>query len=376
MFTTIVFILVLSLLVFVHELGHFWTAKKCGLIPKEFGFGFPPRIFGFYKDKEGKWKTVKGKKEVKDASDTIYSINAIPIGGFVMLGEDDDPGSDPNHFNNKPVWQRMIIILAGVTMNIILAFFLFTIGFMIGLPQQIDETTIAEAVVTNRKVQIMEVMPDTPASKSGVVAGDYIISIDGTIIENVSQMQAYVNKRVGQELVFTIKNNDKMFDKVISPRLIEETGSGGIGVAIMDTGTVKYPIHLAIVNGAERTYFVTVKIIYAFYDLFHRLFLGQGVSEEVGGPIRIAEMTGQVARMGLSYLINFTAILSINLAIINVLPVPALDGGRALFLIIEAIKGRPMKKELEGTIHYIGFVLLMILMVLVVYKDIARLVAN
>lgn len=366
------FLLVLSLLVFVHELGHFWTAKKFGLKPEEFGFGFPPRALGIYKDKEGKWKISKGKKEIKDADDTIYSLNWIPIGGFVKLGEDDDPGDNPNHFNNKPVYQRLLILVAGVTMNIVLAFFLYAFGFMVGLPQVVDENISDKAIVGSESIQIMEVIPDSPADKAGLRMGDSIIDINGISLENIEELQIFSDESTGEEAIYTIRREGKELEKKIVPELRPETGKGGIGVSIMETAIVKYPAHIAIWYGIKTTFFKTVQIVYAFFDLFKNLFTGQGLTEEIGGPIRIAEITGQYARMGFSYLINFTAILSINLAIINILPIPALDGGRILFLILEKIKGRPVKKELEGAMHYAGFVLLMLLVVAVTYKDIVR----
>lgn len=372
MFTLVVFISVLSLLVFVHEFGHFWTAKKCGLRPDEFGFGFPPRAIGVYKNKEDKWAIVKGKKDPDDAIDTIYSLNWIPIGGFVKLGEDDDPGDNPNHFNSKPIYQRAIILSAGVTMNILLAAVLFSFGFMVGLPQRVTPDMASGAKISNHHIQIMEVIPDSPAEKAELVMGDSIIDVNGISVTTVEELQRYSNDLVGTEVTYTFKREQREFEKVIVPELRSETNKGGIGVSIVETAIVSYPIHLAIVNGFTSTIYLTGRIFQGFYDLFRGLFTGQGMTEEVGGPIRIAEITGQVARMGFSYLINFTAILSINLAIINILPIPALDGGRLLFLFFEKIKGRPMKKELEGTMHYIGFVLLMLLVAVVTYKDIVR----
>lgn len=372
MFTLVVFILVLSLLVFVHEFGHFWTAKKCGLKPEEFGFGFPPRAIGVYKNKEDKWSVVKGKKDPTDASDTIYSLNWIPIGGFVKLGEDDDPGDDPNHFNNKPIYQRALILAAGVTMNILLAVVLFSFGFMVGLPQRVDTEMAKNAIVSNQHVQIMEVMPDSPAAKAGLMMGDSIIDVNGISIDTIEELQNFSDKYVGKEVTYTIRREKKVFEKTIIPKLLPETERGGIGVSIVATAIVRYSVPLAIWHGLESTVYLTGRIFVGFYDLFRDLFTGQGISAEVGGPIRIAEITGQVARMGFSYLINFTAILSINLAIINILPIPALDGGRILFLVLEKIKGRPVKKELEGTLHYIGFILLMLMVAVVTYKDILR----
>jgi regulator of sigma E protease len=373
MFTTIiVFVLVLSLLVFAHELGHFWVAKKFGLIPKEFGFGFPPRAFGIYKDKEGKWKKVRGSKEVEDAADTVYSINYVPIGGFVALGEDDEADNDPNHFNSKPAYQRAAILLAGVTMNIILAACLFSFGFMIGLPQTLGEMS-PHARVSDIQVQVMDVMPGSPAAAAELQAGDMFLEIDGVEFASSEEVQGYINEHVGQELSFKINREGEVVEKMLTPEFREDTGRGGIGVGISERGIVSYPIHIAIWEGFKTTLILTWVIIVAFYELIKGIFMGQGVGSDLGGPVRIAEVTGNAARMGFAYLINFTALLSINLAIINAFPFPALDGGRILFLALEKIKGSPVRKEVEGTIHYIGFIILMILIVLVTYKDIARL---
>jgi regulator of sigma E protease len=373
MFTTIIiFILVLSLLVFVHEFGHFWTARRFGLKPKEFGFGMPPRAFGIYKDKEGKWKKVRGGKEVKDASDTIYSVNWLPLGGFVALGEDDTDTDDPNHFHNKPAWQRSIILLAGVTMNIVLAGVLISFGFMVGLPQTIEGAD-ESAKISNRQIQIVEVLPGSIAEEAGLKVNDAIVAVDGEYLEKSENLQEYIDNNVDKEVAYLVRRGQEEITLTLVPEKREDTGRGGVGIGIVDTGIVKYPFFQAIWNGFKTTIFLTWFIMVAFFELIRGLLFGQGVSVELGGPVRIAQITGDAARMGFAYLINFTALLSINLAIINALPFPALDGGRIIFIILEKIIGRPVKKELEGTIHYLGFVLLMILIVFITYKDIARL---
>jgi regulator of sigma E protease len=369
--TILTFILVLSLLIFVHEFGHFWVARRFGLRPKEFGFGFPPRAIGYYKDKEGKWKTIRGSKDPEDASDTIYSINWLPLGGFVNLSEDEDGGDDPNHFSNKPVYQRAAILLAGVTMNIILAAVLISIGYMFGLPQSTDEVG-DKAIVSEHKVQVLEIMEGTPAKEAGIEIGDIILSINGQTMSENEKIQEIVADNIGQDLTYRLKRKGEEFDKVIRPVLMEETGKGGIGVSITETGIVRYPFFIAIWEGFKTTFILTGLVVVAFYDLFKDIFSGQGVSIEVGGPIRIAEITGDAVRMGFSYLINFSAMLSINLAIINAFPFPALDGGRVIFLIVEKLQGKPVSKRIEGIIHSIGFALLMLLIVLVTYNDIMR----
>ncbi len=373
MFLTIItFVLVLSLLVFVHEFGHFWVARKFGLKPKEFGFGFPPRAIGYYKNKEGQWKTVRGGKDPEDADDTIYSINWLPLGGFVNLEEDEDAGDNPNHFSKLPVHQRGLILVAGVTMNIILAAFLISFGFMIGLPQSTGDLG-PNAKISDQKVQVVEVIKGTPAESAGLEVGDAIVAINGEITKTNEQIQDIVRDSIGKTLSYSIKRKGENIEKQIIPVIIEESGEGGIGVSITETGIVRYSFFNAIWEGIKTTGFITWFILMAFVDLIVGLVTGNGVSVEVGGPIRIAEITGDAVRMGMSYLINFTALLSINLAIINILPFPALDGGRIIFLFIEKLQGKPVSKRIEAVVHQTGMILLMLLMVLVVYKDIARL---
>ena len=371
MLTLITFLVVLSILVFAHELGHFFVARKLGVKAEEFGFGFPPRAWGFYKNKEGKWKHIFGAKEVGDASDTIFSINWIPLGGFVKLGEDEEGGSDPNHFSNKKIWQRASILSAGVTMNIILAAILISIGFMLGLPQSLDNLNSA-AKISDKKIQVIDTLPESPAAKAEIKAGDIIVSINNREFKNQDELQNFVNENNGLELSYKIKRGPDEIIKKITPITISETGRGGIGVGIIETGVVKYPFLIAIWEGIKATIFLTWAIIEAFYYLFKNLILGQGVTGDIAGPVGIASLTGQVARMGFIYVLQFTALLSINLAIINFLPIPALDGGRVLFLIIEKIKGSPVKREVEAAIHKIGFALLMVLILFVTFRDVAK----
>jgi len=373
MFLTIItFIIVLSLLVFVHELGHFYVARRFGIKPEEFGFGFPPRALGIYRSKDGEWKIVRGGKEIKDAADTIYSVNWLPLGGFVKLGEDDVKfADDPNHFNNKPIWQRAIILLAGVTMNVVLAAVLISFGFMIGLPQVVDGLG-PSAKISQEKIQVVDILPDSPAEEAGLKRGDVILEINNNKFIKSASLQKFVDEHTNEELVYKIKSGGEVIEKRITPRKIEETQMGGIGIGIVESGIVRYPIHIAIWEGLKITVLLTWLIIVAFYDLIKGLILGQGVSIEIGGPVKIAQITGDAVRMGFAYLINFAALLSINLAIINAFPFPALDGGRILFLIIEKIKGSPVKKEVEAVFHNIGFALLMLLILLITYKDIIR----
>ena len=372
--TIVAFVLVLSVFVFVHELGHFGTARFFGIKSEEFGLGFPPRVLGYYKDKDGKWKFVRGNKKVEDASDTIYSLNYVPLGGFVKIkGEDaiDGQSIDPDSFIAKPIWQRSIVISAGVTMNLILAVVLLSIGLMFGIPQSLDGLN-DRAVITNHKIVVAEAIKDSPAAKAGIKIGDSIESANGESIKSFADLQNFNEKSIGKTVNYVINRGEKKFQFEIKPEKRVETGKGGIGIAAVETGLVSYPWYWAPWEGLKQTVTLTGAILHAFYIMFHDIFTGKGVSADVAGPVGIAALTGQVARMGFIYLLQFTAMLSINLAIINFLPIPALDGGRLLFMIIEKIKGRPVKRELETAIHNVGFILLMVMVVFVTYKDIAK----
>lgn len=379
--TIIIFILVLSVLVFVHELGHFYVAKKFKVGVEEFGLGFPPRIFGWQIWKESeksakKWRLIKNNKEITEEDQkfgTVYSLNWLPLGGFVKIKgmENGEEREDKDSFVSHPVWQRFLILSAGVFMNVVLAMILIIIGFMIGMPQTIGDLG-SQAQVSNRKIQIVQVFKDSPAAKAELKIGDVIISINNQQFANYSSLQNYVAEHAGQKLNYQIKRGKAEIVSQIIPEIRQETGKGGVGVAISETGLVKYPWHIAIWQGIKTTFILTWAILVAFYELFKGLIFGHGLSAEMAGPVGIATLTGEVARMGFVYLMQFTALLSINLAILNFLPFPALDGGRVLFLIIEKFKGSPVKQELENIIHSIGFALLMLLVLVVTYKDIAR----
>lgn len=379
MTTVLIFIIVLSVLVFVHELGHFLTARKLGVKAEEFGFGFPPRAFGFYKNKQGKWRFIKGKKDPNNLAEedrpagTVYSINWLPLGGFVRIkGENGEGKQEADSFAAKAVWKRALILSAGVIMNIILAIVLLSAGYMMGLPQSLDNLK-PSAKISEPQVFVMDVLPASPAEQAGLEAGDIITFVNEQKIVSNEELQSIVASQVGQETSFTIKrdNNEKQF--TIIPELLEETDKPAIGVSIYASGLVRYPFFTAIIEGFKLTFWLFWMIVLAFYGLLRDLFMGVSVSGQVAGPVGIATLTGQVATMGFTYLLQFTALLSLNLALINILPFPALDGGRLLFLLIEKFIGKPVRQSVEAWIHTIGFWLLILLIVVVTYKDIARL---
>ena len=378
MITFLIFIAVLAVLVLSHEFGHFIVARKSGMKVFEFGFGFPPRLLGiqFTKNAEGKNKLrfIGRKRIVEEESmggGTIYSINLIPLGGFVHIkGENgDEPG--PDSFGAQKAWKRAVTLSAGVGMNIILAFILISAGLMLGMPQAVDNLP-AGANIKDSHLQIIEVMAGKPADLAGLQSGDTIVGLDNLKNPSITAMQDYVNGHQNQDIAVTVKRGDEIIEKQIRPFVYADTGKGGLGVSLVEVGLISYPWYKALYYGFFMTGFYLKEIVVAFYGLIAGLFVGQGASESLSGPVGIAVMTGQVARLGFSYLLNFTALLSLNLAIINILPIPALDGGRLLFLLIGAIKRKAVSQKFEQIAHSLGFVLLISLVVIITIKDLGH----
>lgn len=379
MTTVILFILVLSVLVFVHELGHFWTARRLGVKAEEFGFGFPPRALGFFKSKSGRWRFLKGNTspdslaEEEKPAGTVYSLNCLPLGGFVKIkGENGEGKQDSDSFAAKALWRRALILSAGVIMNIVLAAALLSVGYMIGLPQSLDEVK-ASAQVSEAQVFVMEVLPDSVAAQAGLESGDIIKAVEGQKITSNEELQDLVSKRTDQDTSFTIIRGEEEQNIIIRPSFSEAVDRAVIGVSIYASGLVRYPFFTAIWEGIKLTGLTFWLIILAFYSLIRDLIIGVSVSGQVAGPVGIATLTGQVASLGITYLLQFMALLSLNLALVNILPFPALDGGRLLFLLIEKFKGKPVRQSVEAWIHTIGFWLLITLILVITYKDIMRL---
>lgn len=372
--TLIIFLVVLSVLVLVHELGHFLTARKFGIRGEEFGLGFPPRFLGVYKDNNGKWKFVHGSKEIDPATypGTIYSLNYFPLGGFVKIKGENGENGDADSFANKPIWQRAIVLSAGVSMNLVLAAVLFSICLMIGTVQSLENID-PSATVTDRRLSIVEVQKNSPAEKSGIKAGDALLSINKQAFDNYGDLKKFTNSNAGKVLTYEVRRGTAIQEFELTPGVNPDNKDEAIaGIGVAEIGKVKYPWYMAPWQGIKQTAFATWAILLAFGGLIKGIFIGQGVSADVAGPVGIAALTGQVARMGFVYLMQFTALLSINLAIINILPIPALDGGRLLFIAIEKLKGRPVKHELETITHTIGMALLMLLIIVVTFKDILK----
>ena len=345
--TTVLSLLgVLIVLVMAHEIGHYVTARLAGVKVEEFGLFFPPRI----------WSFTRGG--------TRYSINAIPIGGFVKLAGEEDPKIPGSLASKKPL-VRILVLAAGSIMNAILPLLLFSLAFMI--PHNVAEG----------KLTVEDVAPDSPAALAGIEIGDTIITVNGQTIRNTSDLSREIQLNLGQELEMVVEHADTTRETLtMVPRWKPPEGEGNVGIltTMSDVSIVSesYWFWDAIPMGFSEC--IDTYILYK--NGIISLVTGAAPAT-VAGPVGIAEITGQAAKAGFSYLLQFAAFFSINLAIINIFPLPALDGGRIAFVLIEWIRGgKRISPRIEGLVHTIGFFLLIAAMIAITYQDIARIISG
>lgn len=371
MTTAILFLLILSVLVLIHEAGHYFAALIFGVKPEEFGYGFPPRAIGFVKV-NGKWKKVAGRDRT-EYKNTIWSINWLPLGGFVRLKGEAGESADSDSFLSKPGWQKFIILAAGVVMNWLFAAMVFSIGFSFGVPAETRELP-TYAIVSDRRVQVTEVVNGSAAQQAGFRLGDRIITIDGETKSTADEFRSVLaEKSAGDSpMSIVISRNGQAQTIETKAAYVEALGRNGLGVALTDTGTIRFPVHLAVVQGFSTAFEYTKLIIGGFFSLIRDLFVDRKVTADLSGPVGIAVLTGTVAEQGFWALMQFSALLSLNLAVINFLPIPALDGGRALFVIVETLRRKRNDPRFEAAIHQLGFVALLILIFLVTAQDLRR----
>ena len=369
--TVLTFIIILGILVLVHELGHFLTARLFKVKAEEFGFGLPPRIAGWVKNDSGRWQKVKNNEADASYKKTIWSFNWLPIGGFVKIkGEDGEGETMPDSFSGKKIWQRFIILFAGALMNFMLCFLLLSIGFATGIPTMVDDTPAAGLNLKSEKIQIISVAADSPANRSGVQIGDVVKSVNNEPITSIKALQEKINQQKNQATEFVFLRGAEELNKTIKPEELKDAeGRAVIGVGLVKTAIVSYPWYQAIYEGAKNTIGLTVAIVEAFGKIIGDIFAYGKVAAEVSGPVGIAVLTGQVVKLGFIYILQFAAMLSLNLAIVNLLPIPGLDGGRILFLLFEKIKGRPLRQKYVGLVHQLGFFFLIALIILITYRD-------
>jgi regulator of sigma E protease len=347
------FIIVFATIVFVHEFGHFISARKSGMNVEEFGFGFPPRLFAV---KRGK---------------TVYSLNLIPLGGFVKIkGEDGEDRDSMDSFASKSIFRRAVVLAAGVFANVVLAFVIFTACYIVGAPQVTDNLP-ADAIVANKQTMIAGVLAGSPADKAALKTDDIVLKVNGENIAGVDGLRTAIKNSSG-DVMLAISRSGKEINVTVSPVVLSETKSRGIGVSLAEIGTVRFSWYRAPIYAAEAIASVTTAIVSSLWSLLAGIFAGRGVTSEVTGPIGIAAATSEAVSLGWRYLAQFTALLSLNLAVLNIIPFPALDGGRLLFLVIEALRRRPVSRKVEGIVHQSGFALLMLLVLVITWKDLVR----
>jgi regulator of sigma E protease len=345
--TILAFLGVLAIVILAHELGHFATAKACKVKVEEFGLGFPPRLLSFRR------------------GETLYSLNAIPLGGFTKMAGEEDPEVERS-LASKGVGTRLLVLSAGSIMNFILPFLLLSIAFMV--PHD----------VTIGKVTVMEVAENSPAAITGITDGDIIISVNDEPINNTSDLNRYTQMNLGSEITILVEHSDTTQEELrLIPRWRPPEDEGAMGVAVSTLeATVERqsePFWRAIPMGVNQA----IETMVLFKNAILSMFIGTTSIGGVGGPVAIAQITGEVAKAGISPLLEWTAFFSLNLAIINLLPLPALDGGRIAFVLLEWVRrGKRVSPKREGLVHLVGFFMLMVFMLAITLQDIIRITSG
>lgn len=420
MLTIITFVIVLGLMVFAHELGHFIVAKRTGVVVEEFAFGYPPRLLKYWQD-EGQItldgrdmvigrktdvsrqvevgtrvvyesETQAGGREVvtciQPASDdeaarkfdrpvgrveqltrgTEYTINLVPFGGFTrMLGE-EDPGA-PGSLASKSKRVRIAVLAAGALMNILLAILVFAVMFTLGVPR----------VIASDNVMVGDVAPGSPAEAAGLHIGDIIVSIDGIPVKSPEELVALTNQRLGREVSLVIKRGPDTVQVTVTPRLNPPKGEGAIGISIHPAASKiereYYPLGQALWLGAQQTFGIIVLTLSVPILFLQGLIPAEFIRPI--GPYGIYQQTASAVQASIQTgwwypILSLAGLLSTALAITNLLPLPALDGGRIFFVVVEAVRGRRVDPAREGFIHLVGLAVLLALMLVVTYYDIAR----
>lgn len=348
--TIISFIVILVLLIFVHEFGHFIVAKLSKVKVLEFAFGFPPRIIG------------------KKIGETLYSINAIPLGGFVKLYGEEEKITKPGSFMSKPVIVRIAIVVSGAIMNLLLAIILMTIGFTIGMTPLVSDPESFNGQKTPQ-VMVVYVKEDSAAQKAGIERGNIL---DG--FSSADNLSEFTKENAGKEANFNIEKRGEKVEKNIT---LSADSEAPLGVGVISITKVKQNVFTAFISATAETGKVIGALFVFLWQILKSFFTTGSAgpaAEGVTGPVGLFNFTAEAIKIGWIYVLQLVALLSINLGIINLLPFPALDGGKILFLGLEGLfKRKVVRQEIENIIHLIGFALLILLIIAITYRDIINL---
>lgn len=354
--TFIVTLITLVGLMVLHEFGHFILAKRFGVKVEEFGIGYPPRLFG------------------KKIGETIYSINLLPFGAFVKMPGEIEKSEDPRSFFKQSVSKRALIAFGGVLSFWIISAIFFSVAFGLGTRVEISDEEIYNLI--DPKVQIAAVVPNSPAHKAEIKPGDAILEIEISNtkikINTVKQLQEIINEHKGEEIILTIERGKKISEINLIPRESPPVEEGPIGVSLARTDLRSYPWHIAFWEGIKATLNFTIIIIQGYWQAIVKASKGLPSGVQLTGPVGIFYLFTQASELGINYYLQFIGLIAIYFAIANVFPIPVLDGGKLLFLGVEAVRKKPISQEIEQKVTNVFFGLLIILMVWVTIKDIIR----
>ena len=330
MTTAILAILLFCIMIFPHELGHFIAAKRMDVKVNEFSFGMGPAI----------WKRQKGE--------TLYSIMLFPIGGFCAMEGEDEESEEPRAFTNKKPWQKIVILAAGSFMNVICAVIIMI---------------IVTGILGFTTTTIDEVTAGSPAAKAGIVQGDEIVEINDKKVESWGDVSQYIGEAGEKSVTIEVSRDGNAKTLVMQPEY-DDAGRYVVGIKC----AISHSPLRAIAEGSKATWNMTVDM----FDVLGQLFTGKLGTENLSGPVGMVQMVSETTQYGFWYYGFLTALICMNLAIMNMLPFPALDGGRIIFVLYTAITGKPVSQKVEGTIHFVGIILLFALMIYVTFNDITR----